>query len=84
MVERRNEGIPILSSLENTQVTWLYHPSPSGSSTLKSSSPLKGPSILKGPSVSQLSVQDETPSTRSVIVRLFGPSLGVTVALLLA
>ena len=78
------QGIPILGSLENTQVMWLCHLSPSGSSTLKSLSPLKGPSTLKGPSVSQLSVQDETPSTRSLIVRLSEPSLGVTVALLLA
>ena len=70
--------------LGHVGATWLCHPSPSGPSTLNSPSPLKGPSTLKGSFVSQLSVQDETLSTRSLTVKLSEQSLGVTVALLLA
>ena len=64
--------------------TWLCHQSSLGLSTLKSLSPLKGLSTLKGSSVSLLFVQDETPSTRSLTVRLSILSLGVTLTLLLA
>ena len=46
--------------------------------------PIKSPSTLKDSSVSLLSVQDKTPSTRSLTAKLSGSSLGVTITLLLA
>ena len=67
-MECRMQDIPILDSLEITQVTWMIFV---GSIHLKES-------------VFLLSVQDETPSTRSLTVRLSRSSLGVTVTLLLA